>query len=65
MKLTIDAKLCSGQGRCSTLAPELLTGDDDGFVTARGTTITTPVGQEAAARECRARLPGGAVSIEE
>lgn len=65
MKLTIDAKLCSGQGRCYTLAPELLTDDDDGFVTARGTTIDVPVGQEAAARDAALACPEGAVSIEE
>jgi ferredoxin len=65
MKLTIDAKLCSGQGRCYTLAPELLTDDDDGFVTARGTTIDVPAGQEAAARDAALACPEGAVSIEE
>ena len=32
MRLTIDANLCSGQGRCYTLAPDLLDYDDEGFV---------------------------------
>ena len=32
MKLTIDAAMCTGHGRCYTLAPDLLTYDDEGFV---------------------------------
>jgi len=46
VKLTIDAAKCSGQGRCYTLAPDLLSFDDEGFVTARGTMIDVPPGQE-------------------
>ena len=32
MKLTIDAAMCTGHGRCYTLAPDLLSYDDEGFV---------------------------------
>ena len=38
MKLTIDAEMCTGHGRCYTLAPDLLSYDDEGFVTERGAT---------------------------
>jgi ferredoxin len=64
MKLTIDAKMCTGHGRCYTLAPELLTYDDEGFVTERGTTIDVPVAQEAAGREAALSCPEGAITID-
>jgi ferredoxin len=65
MKLTIDAVKCSGQGRCYTLAPDLLTYDDEGFVTARGTTIDVPAGQEGAARDAMLGCPEGAIVLDE
>jgi ferredoxin len=65
MKLTIDAAKCSGHGRCYTLAPDLLTFDDEGFVTARGTTIDVPPGQEAAARDATLGCPEGAIHLDE
>ena len=45
MKLTIDAAMCTGHGRCYTLAPDLLSYDDEGFVTERGTTVEVPAGR--------------------
>jgi ferredoxin len=65
MKLTIDAAKCSGHGRCYVLAPDLLTFDDEGFVTARGTTIDVPPGQEAAARDATLGRPEGAIHLDE
>ena len=41
MKLTIDAGMCTGHGRCYTLAPDLLTYDDEGFVAERGAPRST------------------------
>jgi ferredoxin len=64
MKLTIDAELCTGHGRCYTLAPALLSYDDEGFVTQRGTTIDVPDGQEEAAREAALSCPEGAITID-
>ena len=63
MKLTIDAVKCSGQGRCYTLAPQLLSYDDEGFVTARGTTIDVPAGQEGPATDAAQGCPEGAITI--
>jgi ferredoxin len=63
VKLTIDELKCSGQGRCYTLAPELLSFDDEGFVTARGTTIDVPPGQEGPARDAALGCPEGAVTV--
>ena len=39
MRLTVDHGRCTGHGRCYTMAPDLLSCDDEGFVTVRGTTI--------------------------
>ena len=64
MKLTIDAEMCTGHGRCYTLAPQLLSDDDEGFVTQRGQTIDVPPGQEDAARDAALSCPEGAISID-
>jgi len=64
MKLTIDAAMCTGHGRCYTLAPDLLTYDEEGFVTERGSTIEVPAGQEKAAREAALSCPEGAITID-
>jgi ferredoxin len=63
VKLTVSADLCTGHGRCYTVAPELLTYDDEGFVSIRGQTIEVPGGQEAAAREAEMSCPEGAITI--
>ncbi len=42
MKLTVDADRCMGHGRCYTVAPDLLTYDEEGFVTIRGVVIDIP-----------------------
>ena len=65
MKLTVSADLCTGHGRCYTVAPDLLTYDDEGFVSVRGQTIEVPAGQEAAAREAEMACPEGAITITE
>jgi ferredoxin len=65
MKLTIDATKCSGHGRCYTLAPALLTYDEEGFVTARGSTIDVPLGLEAAARDATLGCPERAITLDE
>lgn len=46
MKITIDANMCTGHGRCYTLAPELIHYDDEGFPTIRGVVFDVPAGQE-------------------
>jgi ferredoxin len=64
MKLTIDATLCTGHGRCYTLAPDLLSYDDEGFVSQRGTTIDIAAGDEESAREAAMSCPEGAITID-
>ena len=63
MKLTVDANRCTGHGRCYTLAPDLLSFDDDGYVTARGQAIDVPFGQVAAARDAAESCPEGAITL--
>ena len=65
MRLTIDAAMCTGHGRCYSLAPELLSYDDEGFVTERGTTVEVPVGMEASARDAALSCPEGAIAIDD
>jgi len=50
MKLEFDAALCRGHGRCYTLAEDLLTEDDEGYVTARGQVVDVPPDQVDDAR---------------
>ena len=64
MKLTIEAARCTGHGRCYTLAPQLLTDDEEGFVAERGQAIDVPPGLEAAARDAALSCPEGAISID-
>jgi ferredoxin len=64
MKLTIDAALCTGHGRCYTLAPDLLAYDEEGFPTSKGSTIDVPAGQEQAACDAAASCPEGAITID-
>lgn len=63
MKLTIDANLCRGHGRCYNLAEDLLEDDDDGFVTARGQTIDVPADQVEDATNAAGSCPEGAITL--
>ena len=63
MRISIDADKCMGHGRCYTVAPDLLSDDDEGFVAQRGRTWTVPDGlhdqADAAANAC----PESAISV--
>ena len=63
MKISVDADRCTGHGRCYTLAPELLTFDDDGYVTARGQVIDVPDEQVPDAREAAGSCTEGAIAL--
>ena len=65
MKMTIDGEMCTGHGRCYTLAPQLLSDDDEGFVVERGQAVDVPTDQEDAARHAALSCPEGAISIDE
>lgn len=63
MKLTVDAHLCSGQGRCYTLVPELFTADDEGFCEQRGQVIDVPAGLEERGQLGMDACPEGAIAL--
>jgi ferredoxin len=63
VKLTIHADRCTGHGRCYTLAPGLLTYDDEGYVTIRGQVVDVPSEHRAAAQNAATSCPEQAVEI--
>ncbi len=65
MRVTVDADLCCGHGRCYELAPNAYSSDDEGFNARKGTTFTVPPGAEADARTGAAACPEVAITIDE
>lgn len=65
MKVSIDAERCSGQGRCFSMAPEVYTADDEGYVTARGETFEVLPEHERAARTGALNCPEQAITVVE
>ena len=63
MRLTVDADRCMGHGRCYAVAPDLLSYDEEGFVTIRGQVIDVPEDQLEAAREAVESCPEEAVHL--
>ena len=63
MKLSVDAARCTGHGRCYTLAPGLLSYDDDGYVTVRGEVIDVPAEYADAARAASLNCPEQAIEV--
>jgi ferredoxin len=61
--LTVAADRCTGHGRCYSVAPDLLTYDDEGFVSIKGSSIDVPANQVAAARAAEAACPEDAITI--
>lgn len=62
MKLNVDQQ-CTGHGRCYTLAPQLLTSDDEGYVTIRGGSIEVPDDLHELADEVAGTCPEGAITL--
>ena len=63
MKLQISTA-CQGHGRCYTLAPQLLSCDDEGYVTIRGgDPIDVPDDLIELAREVEGSCPESAISL--
>jgi ferredoxin len=65
VKIAVDGSLCSGHGRCYSVAADLLQSDDYGFVTIKGTTMEVPPGQEDAARQAAGWCPEQAITVED
>jgi len=62
MRVTIDAKLCEGHGRCYALAPDVFAADDDGHGEVVLRTLDTPELQAAAETAMR-NCPETAIEI--
>jgi ferredoxin len=62
MKLKIDEQ-CTGHGRCYSLAPQLLSSDDEGYVTIRGGEVEVPDDLRVLADEIAGTCPEGAISL--
>jgi ferredoxin len=63
MKITANAELCTGHGRCYTLAPDLLSDDEEGYVTIRGQFLDVPADQLQLARRAVANCPEKALEL--
>jgi len=63
MRITVDETLCSGHGRCYSLAPNVFSPDDDGFSLNRGQVIEVAPENEASALAGIAACPEGAIKI--
>jgi ferredoxin len=63
VRLSVDTALCSGHGRCYTLAPGLLEDDDEGYVTVRGQEIAVPADQVDNARNAAGTCPERAIAL--
>jgi len=65
MRVSVDAHLCSGQGRCYVVSPHLFTSDEEGYCAERGTTRDVPAGAEAAVHLAVESCPEGAITVDD
>jgi ferredoxin len=63
VKILVDPEQCTGHGRCYSVAPDLLTYDDEGYVSVRGEAIDVPADQVEFAEEAEGSCPEGAISL--
>ncbi|GAA1948442.1 hypothetical protein GCM10009798_04520 [Nocardioides panacihumi] len=61
LRFHIDTDLCSGHGRCYTLASQWFDPDDVGYGEAKDVVIGD--GEQAAAEDVAAACPEGAISL--
>jgi ferredoxin len=64
LKLRIDPELCTGHGRCYTLAPDVFEPDDEGHGVVLHDGVVAP-GQEEIARRAANNCPERAITVEE
>jgi len=62
-KLSVDESRCTGHGRCYTVAPKLLSDDDEGLVTLRGSSMEITDDQLDDAEEAVAACPERAITL--
>jgi ferredoxin len=62
-RLSVDAARCTGHGRCYSAAPNLLSDDEEGFVTLRGSSMEIDEGQFADAEAAQAACPERSITL--
>ncbi|MEU7811806.1 ferredoxin [Pseudonocardia sp. NPDC049154] len=65
MKVTVNGALCTGHGRCYSLAPDVFEPDDEGYNLERDVPIDVPAEHEESARLAAHACPEGAISMAE
>jgi ferredoxin len=63
VKILVTRSLCSGHARCASVAPELFTLNDEGYI--EHDEISVPPGQEALARRGAQACPERALRVAE
>jgi ferredoxin len=63
VKLTVAGPSCMGHGRCYLMAPDLLTDDEEGYVTIRDQTIDVPDDQVGPAEDAAGTCPEQAIRL--
>jgi ferredoxin len=62
-ELFVDAAKCTGHGRCYSISPSLLSDDDEGFVTLRGSSMAIEDDQLADAEQAVAACPERSLTL--
>lgn len=62
-RLTVDFERCTGHGRCYSVAEDLLTYDEEGFVTVRHGDLELTPEQIGSAEAAAAACPEGAMTV--
>jgi ferredoxin len=63
MKMSVDGEQCMGHGRCYRLLPDLLSCDEEGYVTIRDQAIEIPPDLVDLAEEAEGSCPEGAIML--
>jgi ferredoxin len=63
MRLSVDESRCTGHGRCYSEAPKLLSDDEEGFVTLRGSSMEITDEQLADAEAAVGACPERAITL--
>lgn len=61
MRIEVDPDICTGHGRCWSLAPEVYEADDDGYCATRS--LQVPVELERHARIGAKNCPEHAITV--
>jgi ferredoxin len=64
VKVTVSGALCTGHGRCYTLATDVFEPDDEGYSLQRDEPIAVPQGQEEITRQAVHACPERAITLD-